>query len=161
MSFAKQLFPPLAPASPSTYGPRMTSRDFPILGLRNVCRSEYIPFPLFSTKYLQCFPHSVANEPWALLGHHQIEMVMSKYPDVQDFWDLKIRRRRRQRERRKNNTFNNQNDNFARASRFFVHFFAVTARLRRENAKFHVVQRKDLHKRRRNFLPLSELGDGS
>ena len=26
-----------------------------------------------------------------------------------------------------------QNNNFARASRFFVHFFAVTARLRREN----------------------------
>ena len=160
MSFAKQLFPPLAPASPSTYGPRVTSRDFPILGLRNVCRSEYIPFPLFSTKYLQCFPHSVANEPWALLGH-LIVMVMSKYTDVQDFWDLKIRWRRRQRERRKNNTFNNQNDNFARASRFFVHFFAVTARLRRENAKFHVVQRKDVHKRRQNFLPLSELGDGS
>ena len=27
-----------------------------------------------------------------------------------------------------------QNNNFARASRFFVHFFAVAARLRRENA---------------------------
>ena len=27
-----------------------------------------------------------------------------------------------------------QNNNFTRASRFFVHFFAVTARLRRENA---------------------------
>ena len=27
-----------------------------------------------------------------------------------------------------------QNNNFARASRFFVHFFDVTARLRRENA---------------------------
>ena len=27
-----------------------------------------------------------------------------------------------------------QNNNFARASRFFVHFFAVLARLRRENA---------------------------
>ena len=27
-----------------------------------------------------------------------------------------------------------QKNNFARASRFFVHFFAVTARLRRENA---------------------------
>ena len=27
-----------------------------------------------------------------------------------------------------------QNNNFARASRFFVHFFAVTARLPRENA---------------------------
>ena len=28
----------------------------------------------------------------------------------------------------------NKNNKFARASRFFVHFFAVTARLRRENA---------------------------
>ena len=46
--------------------------------------------------------------------------------------DLKIRRRKR--ERRKNNRFNQQNNNFARASRFFVHFLAVTARLRRENA---------------------------
>ena len=47
--------------------------------------------------------------------------------------DLKIRRRRRQRERHKSNRFNWQNNNFARVSRFFVHFFAVTARLRREN----------------------------
>ena len=31
-----------------------------------------------------------------------------------------------------------QNNNFARASRFFVHFFAVTARLRHEDAYFHV-----------------------
>ena len=38
---------------------------------------------------------------------------------------LKQRSRRRQRERQKSNWFN-----FARASRFFVHFFAVTARLR-------------------------------
>ena len=30
-----------------------------------------------------------------------------------------------------------QNNNFARASRFFVHFFAVVARLQGENAKFH------------------------
>ena len=32
------------------------------------------------------------------------------------------------------NRFRLKNDNFARASRFFVHFFAVTARLPRENA---------------------------
>ena len=48
-----------------------------------------------------------------------------------------MRRRRRQRERQKSNRFNN----FARALRFFVHFFAVTARLRRENAEFHVLWR--------------------
>ena len=34
-----------------------------------------------------------------------------------------------------------QNNNFARASCFFVHFFAVTERLRRENAKFYVLWR--------------------
>ena len=32
------------------------------------------------------------------------------------------------------NRFIKQNNKFARASRFFVHFFAVSARLRRENA---------------------------
>ena len=34
-----------------------------------------------------------------------------------------------------------QNNNFARAARFFVHFPAVIARLRRESAKFHVLSR--------------------
>ena len=37
------------------------------------------------------------------------------------------RRRRRQRERQKSNRFNRENNNSARASRFFVHFFAVPA----------------------------------
>ena len=45
--------------------------------------------------------------------------------------DFKIQR---EQERQKNNWFNKQNNNFARASRFFVHFFPVFARLRRENA---------------------------
>ena len=36
----------------------------------------------------------------------------------------------------KNNRFNEQNNNSARASRFFVHFFAFIARLRREMTKF-------------------------
>ena len=53
-----------------------------------------------------------------------------------------------------------KNNNFARASRFFVHFFAITARLRCENA---LILRcaEEVHKRRRSFLPLSELGYGS
>ena len=34
----------------------------------------------------------------------------------------------------KNSWFHKQNNNFARVSRFFVHFFPVFARLRRENA---------------------------
>ena len=44
------------------------------------------------------------------------------------------RRRLRQRERQNSSRFIKQNNKFARASGFFVHFFAVSARLRRENA---------------------------
>ena len=47
---------------------------------------------------------------------------------------LKKRRGRRQRQRKRQKAigFDLQNNNFARASRFVVHFFAVTARLRPE-----------------------------
>ena len=34
-----------------------------------------------------------------------------------------------------------ENNNFARATRFFVHFFVVVARLQRETAFFHVFSR--------------------
>ena len=50
--------------------------------------------------------------------------------------DLTKLRRQRQRERQKSNRFNEQNNNSARASRFFVNFFAVAAKLRREMTKF-------------------------
>ena len=50
--------------------------------------------------------------------------------------ELKQRRRRQQSGRQKSNRFITQNNNFARASRFFVHFFTVLARLRRENREF-------------------------
>ena len=43
-----------------------------------------------------------------------------------------------------------QNNNFARASRFFVHFSTVIARLQRETAKFHVLSRTG--KKDNNFL---------
>ena len=60
---------------------------------------------------------------------------------VNDIRDFKIQPRGRQREReKKNKRFNKQNNNFARASRFFVHFFPVFARLRRENALFPVLR---------------------
>ena len=48
------------------------------------------------------------------------------------------RRRRRERERQKAIGLDWQNNNFARATRFFEHFVAVSARLRRERAYFHV-----------------------
>ena len=41
--------------------------------------------------------------------------------------DFNMSRRRRQRECQKSNRFNRENNNAARASRFFVHFFAVLA----------------------------------
>ena len=43
-----------------------------------------------------------------------------------------------------------QNNNFARASRFFAHFSTVIARLQRETAKFHVLSRTG--KKDNNFL---------
>ena len=50
--------------------------------------------------------------------------------------DLTKLRRRRQGERQKGNRFNEQNNNSPPASRFFVHFFAVPAKLRCEMTKF-------------------------
>ena len=47
--------------------------------------------------------------------------------------ELKQRRRRRQRERQKRDRFTPVKQQLC-TCRFFVHFFAVTARLRRENA---------------------------
>ena len=57
---------------------------------------------------------------------------------IQSGREFKIQQRGRQRERQRNNRFNKQNNNFARASHFFVHFFPVFARLRPENASFRV-----------------------
>ena len=48
--------------------------------------------------------------------------------------DLKIQQRDGDENVKKNNRFTKQPTNIARASHFFVHFFAVFARLRRENA---------------------------
>ena len=52
------------------------------------------------------------------------------------------RQRRRQRERQKINRFRQANNNFARASRFFVHFSAVVARLQREAARSNFMFRR-------------------
>ena len=41
---------------------------------------------------------------------------------------------KRRRESKKSNSLTRQNNNFARASRFFVHFFAVNCTTTRENA---------------------------
>ena len=48
---------------------------------------------------------------------------------------------RRWRESQKNKSLTRQNNNFARASHFFVHFFAVNCMTTCENVKFHVLWR--------------------
>ena len=52
-----------------------------------------------------------------------------------------------------------QNNNFARASLFFVPFFAVTARLRREKSLISYFM-EDVNKGRRTFPSLSKLKSG-
>ena len=51
------------------------------------------------------------------------------------------RRRPRKENGKKAIGLDKQNNNFARVSRFVVHFSAVGARLQRETAKFHVLSR--------------------
>ena len=68
------------------------------------------------------------------LSNHQFSPLQRGPRWVSNKRDLKIPRRRRQRELQKSNRFDQQNNNFAHASRFFVHFFASTARLRRETS---------------------------
>ena len=55
--------------------------------------------------------------------------------------ELKQPRRRRQREWQKAMGLDWQNNNFALASRFFVYFLSVVARLQSESASFHVLSR--------------------
>ena len=52
-------------------------------------------------------------------------------PRIFCFWLIKMRRRR---ESQISNSLTRQNNNFARASHFFVHFFAVNCTTTRENA---------------------------
>ena len=71
--------------------------------------------------------------------------------------DFKIQRRGRQRERQKNNRLYEQNNNFARASRSFVHFFArfcTTTTWKCITSRFM----EYVKKQRRNFISLAELG---
>ena len=71
--------------------------------------------------------------PPALVGY---EMIIANEAHSAELaiGTFKIQRRGRQGERQKNNRFNKQNNNFARASHYFVHFVPVFTRLRRENA---------------------------
>ena len=66
---------------------------------------------------------------------------------------LSKRLRRRQRERQKVIGLYKQNNNFASALRFFVHLFAVVARLQRECAQFPVLSRPTWNTRQQLFFP--------
>ena len=57
--------------------------------------------------------------------------VVSDLRVIRDFYDPTTRW---QLERERNNRFRRQSNNFARATHFLVHIFAVFARLRREMA---------------------------
>ena len=74
--------------------------------------------------------------------------------------DFKIQPPRRQRERKKPTGFVlKQNNNFARASRLFVHFFA---RFCMTTTRKCLISRfmEYVNKQRRNFISLSELEHG-
>ena len=64
----------------------------------------------------------------------KLEMTRMDRVRVQRAGELKQRRRWRQRVRQNEKGLDWQNSSSARASRFFVHFLAVVARLRRESA---------------------------
>ena len=73
------------------------------------------------------------------------------------YWGHQDPTTRRQRECQNNKRCNEKNDNFARASHVFVHFFAVFARLRLENAQFRAFY-GNVNKQRRNLISLLKLG---
>ena len=54
---------------------------------------------------------------------------------------LALGSQRRQRERQKSNRFDMQNNDFARASCFSVHFFVAATRLRHKNTFCHFLWR--------------------
>ena len=69
--------------------------------------------------------------------HHGCNNKKTSFPvGISVIRELKQRRRRRQQERQKSKKamgLDRQDNNFARASRFFVHFFAVAAQVQRES----------------------------
>ena len=69
----------------------------------------------------------------------ELTVTPERMPPLLFSGSLSKRLRRRQRERQKAIGLYKQNNNFASALRFFVHLFAVVARLQRESAQFPVL----------------------
>ena len=129
-------------------------RDLSVSRRSIICLSRYFaqPRPIIVNYILQLFrdfDYWPLNRGWPLNGGSTIEQSPvqshgafcdqtdpnSRRP-LKGNRDLTKLRRRRQRQPQNSNTFNEQNDNSARASRFFVYFFAVPANLQREMTKF-------------------------
>ena len=98
---------------------------------------------------LDFFPKKGVNPPQAT---HESEIKQMEAHVLLIIRDVKIQRhhhnekvekknQQQQQTNNDNNRFNKQNNNFARALLYFVHFFAITARLISENAYFRVLWR--------------------
>ena len=98
-----------------------------------VCR---VPKFRDNLDWKQQYPHDNISftSPCAFLCQRR---KFHHHPSLLDIRDFKIQRRGRQCEGKKKTIgLNKQNNNFAHAPHFFVHFFPVFARLQRENALF-------------------------
>ena len=81
----------------------------------------WIQKPRIADSTSKNFPDSTNQ----ILCLHEMRSRKALNSALHETRDFKMPRRRRQRERQKSNWLNKQNNNSARASRFFVHFFTV------------------------------------
>ena len=129
-------------------------RDLSVSRRSIICLSRYFaqPRPIIVNYFLQLFrnfDYWPLNRGWPLNGGSTVAQPPEQSHDafchqtdpnsrrpLKGSRDLTKLRRRRQRERQNSKKFNEQNDNSARASRFFVYLFAAPAKLQREMTKF-------------------------
>ena len=99
-----------------------------------VCR---VPKFRNNPDWKQQYPHdnSPFTSPCAYLCQRR---KFHHHPSLFDIRDFKNQRLDDNEKVKKSKRFNKQNNNFAQAPHFFVHFLPVFARLRRENALFRV-----------------------
>ena len=88
----------------------------------------------------------------------QIDGLIAQSRDLTKLRRRRRRRQQRQRQKHRDNRFYKQNNNSARASHFFVHFFAVPAQLQRKMTKFWIDFRTE--RQGDKFYYVSDLGLG-
>ena len=133
--------------------PRVTLASYLYCSLNNKMQIT----PLWCvTKILSCRVSITSRQGMRQLGVSFGSIFLPFFFKSRDF---KIQRRRRWRKRHKSNRFYNQNNNFARASRSFVHFF--TRFYTTTTWKYLISHFMEyVNKQRRNAISLSELGCG-